>query len=77
MSLSEVVEIDFERTLEYGVCLATGVRMEDSLSSWSGNVDGNGWPSCICDPDCGSGSFMTRSPFSLSSRSPLYSPRFC
>ena len=77
MSLSEVVDIDFERTLESSVYLATGVRMEDSVSSWSGNVDSNGWPSCICDPDCGSGSFMTRSPFSLSSRSPLYSPRFC
>jgi hypothetical protein len=77
MSPSEVVDIDFERTLESSACLATGVRMQDSVSGWSQNLDGNGWPSCICDPDCGSGSFMTWSPFSLSSRSPLYSRRFC
>jgi hypothetical protein len=29
MSISEVVDILFERTLESGVCLAIGVRMED------------------------------------------------
>jgi hypothetical protein len=32
MSPSEVVDIDFERTLESGVCLVVGVCMEDSVS---------------------------------------------
>jgi hypothetical protein len=77
MSLSEVEDIDFKRTLELGVCLAIGVRMEDSVSGWSRNADGNGWLFCTCEPDCGSGSVMTRSPFSLSSRSPVSSPKFC
>jgi hypothetical protein len=40
---SVVVDIDFERTLESGVCLAIGVRKEDSVSGWSRSADGNGW----------------------------------
>jgi hypothetical protein len=77
MSVFEVVDIDFERRLDSGVCLAMGVSTEDSVSCWSRNADGNGWPVCMCDPDCGSGSSMTRSPFSLSSRSLVYSLMFC